>query len=277
MKKTLKRLLFMAGGLLVLLFALLLAAMAMRERHLAALRPPTPDQLAAWGRRAAYDPAIQGLREEDRARAQKISRETSAPHADGASSAPEVPHEVTVSVQPDDATNQTSATAQLPRRLERCVSEEERDARFKRPTRMARFEAAAFYGLESLLSLVSEKQAAEWAWERGSELMSLGEWDDARRCYWECLCQPPDPYLHPTACTQLVWLEADPEVAAQLLDLAWQESAPWKLIDVIDLCRATGSNALTDHYLTRLREVAPQVAKHYDKEAAAESNPPNRD
>ena len=76
--------------------------------------------------------------------------------------------------------------------------------------------------MESAFAVVSDKQAAGWGWERSQELLALGKWDEARRCFWGVLDTPLDPLYHRWACGKLAWLEDDPALAARFLELSCQ-------------------------------------------------------
>lgn len=160
----------------------------------------------------------------------------------------------------------------LPTRLASTPSVEMLEERFKekRPDQIrgTKIEAWVFATLESTLRPVSRKQAAGWAWELGSEYMALGEWDAAKRCWWESLDAPLSPGIHRHACARLAWLEEDPEKAARLLELSCQEDeyGSW-LSNAIRLSRVTGSTELADHYLARLRAENPKLAKYFDSKA----------
>lgn len=115
--------------------------------------------------------------------------------------------------------------------------------------------------------VVSPKHAGGWVWERTQPLMSLGEWDEARRCFWLVLDAPLDRYFHRDAYAKLAWLEVDPEIAARYLALSAQgdEHGEW-LANAYDLCRVTGSDALAEHYLAQLRIQNPEMARQYEGE-----------
>ncbi len=145
----------------------------------------------------------------------------------------------------------------LPSWLESAVPPGILTARFreKRPRQIlqTRIVAAAFKVIESGMSFVSEEQAAGWAWERGQELMRLGEWDAARRCFWEALDAPLDPRILRFACAKLGWLEDGPEKELRYLELSCQgdEYGNW-LSNAVQVCRASGSDALAEYYQARL-------------------------
>ena len=105
----------------------------------------------------------------------------------------------------------------------------------------------------------NEDKADEWAWILGVEMMTGGDWDGARRYLQETLNSPS--FSNGGA---LAWLESDPEKAARLLDLSCRKNNVFSLINAVELTRATGSDALTEHYLTRLRLQAPERAQEYE-------------
>ncbi len=158
----------------------------------------------------------------------------------------------------------------LPSGLEGTVSAEALVERFgeRRPgeLRDTQLKAKAFKVLEGVSSFVNQEQAGGWAWERGQELMSLGQWDAARRCFWVALDSPLDPGIHKFAAAKLAWLEDDPEKALQYLELScYGENCSHWLINAVDLCEATGSDALAEHYLARLRTEYPELEQLYSE------------
>lgn len=164
-----------------------------------------------------------------------------------------------------------AATVAMPSALARTASRELLAARFEdqRPgmRRRIEFRVKAFRAIGTVMWIGSKRVAAGWAWELGPEMMSLGEWDEARRCFWEALDAPLAPAMHRFACARLAWLEEDAKKAVRFLDLSCQgdPSGLW-LPNAIDLCRATESDALAEHYLARLRVANPRSARYYDEE-----------
>ena len=127
-----------------------------------------------------------------------------------------------------------------------------------------RFQALSFQVIEAAVSLFSEEEAARLACTTAFDKMRLGKWDSARRYFWQVLDSDADPKLKGYVCAKLAWLEEDPEKAALLLELACETDDDHSLASAIELCRATDSVALADHYLARLREIDPGWARQYD-------------
>jgi len=220
-------------------FAILAGAIAvkieLREREIAMHSPPSLDDLAELSTRLG--PTVQGLAE---------------------------PTDSTEAPLDEPAPQQPTA---LPSRLERPVSPDERPT--TNDALEARWIATVCKICEGVFSFVSEKEAAGWAWERGQELTRLGEWDAARRCYWVALDAPLEPNIIRFACAELAWLEDDPEKALRYLELSCQgDSHGTWLPNAVDLCRTTGSNALADHYLARMRRENPEMARLFDMESS---------
>ena len=91
--------------------------------------------------------------------------------------------------------------------------------------------------------------------------MERGDRDGARRYFRETLDSPR--FSNAGA---LAWLETDPEKAARLLELSCQvHSNPFRLINAVKLARATGNDALAEHYLNRLRLHHPENAEEYER------------
>lgn len=237
--KTLKSLFLLCSSLAVILAVIVGLAIHLRESRLSSGMPLTMRDLDDVGKRLSSE-AVREL----------------PPPDDGALAA-------------GDTSVERIANVPLTR-LERCLSTEELGTRKtirSSQERDARIKAGICLALESVSSFVSQNEAAGWAWERGDELYSLGNWSGARRCYQTALESPLSPGQLRHACARLAWLEDDPERAARFLELACQGDAYGANIpQAIDLCRATGSDTLERYYLNRLRALNPQMAGEYEDE-----------
>jgi len=125
--------------------------------------------------------------------------------------------------------------------------------------RKARFKAALYEASEVITAYVSPEEVGMWAWYQGREMLALGDWDAARRCYWDALDANLSPHITRDSCAKLAWLERDPEMAHRYLELSCEGDSVTYLRNALDLCLVTGSNALAEHYLARLRAVNPQL------------------
>ena len=164
--------------------------------------------------------------------------------------------------------NAEAAISELPTSLTESVTPEMLSSEFEE-TRAdqfleRRFAALACQVAEAGVAFFSEEQAAGWAYETASEKMQIGQWDSARRYCWQVLDSDIHPYMRGNALTNLAWLEEDREKAALLLEMSCETEDRYSLGSAIRLCRATGSTALADHYLARLRVIEPKWAKSYD-------------
>jgi hypothetical protein len=166
--------------------------------------------------------------------------------------------------------------SELPASLAKSLTPEMRSSELKE-TRAdqfleLRFTALSLQVAEAAVALFSEEHAAGMAWETASEKMRLGQWDAARRYYWQVLDSDVRPYIRDSALANLAWLEEDPEKAALLLELSCENDQGHLLASAIRLCLATGSDALADHYIARLFAKEPQW-KRYHPEWARRLDP----
>lgn len=224
------------GGFIILT-SLMMVLVDLRQSHLAARKPPTLRDLDELTDRFAL----------------------ATPHED--------PHaEDTIPGHPAGLGNAEPPT--LPSRLESNPSSDDILSRFteNRPGMRLQLRIATriYEVLEAMSASISEDQPDHRTFELGRMMMGLGEWDAARRCFWEALDAPLDPRFHRYACAKLAWLEDDPEKALRYLELSCQGDDYW-LPNAIFLCRTTGSGALAEHYLARLRVENPEVAHLYEE------------
>ena len=238
---------FLAGGFVVLVvIAMVVGAfvgIASRslDRELATLTAPTLEELDALGARLAE-------------------------------AEPQESPEVPKPQEAGDTETLIEESSVLPTRLASMLSPELLEERFAAsPDELWRYQLLTPVTklLEGAFSVVSEKWSADLIFERSRQLMAVGKWDEARRCLWKVLDAPLDPSLHRHALESLAWIEEDPEIAARLLELSVQgddQCHGHMLANAVKLSRVTGSNALAEHYLARLRTEDPEMARRYEEE-----------
>ncbi len=187
--------------------------------------------------------------------------------------APSEPIESAQTYSATDSGSDEHAEVPVPTRLERTLSPEElaekirwNDDGARRRTKM---QIAIFRMIETASWAVgTEATAGHWAFRIGIDHMVLGDWEDARGYLYEALAAPPSHFSRRSICGTLAWLEPDPEKAARLLELACQGKEDvdgGALINAIRLAEATGSDALADHYLNRLRRESPEQVRLLDE------------
>ncbi len=133
-------------------------------------------------------------------------------------------------------------------------------------------------------------------WEAGRRLMWAGEWDAARGYLYEVvLGATGSSTAYRDACGWLAWLEDDPEKAARLLDMSANDRATRdhvargslvarspgheldsalakaeladlekRLGNAVELAHVTGSDALAEYYMAKLRALSPVAARELE-------------
>ena len=102
-------------------------------------------------------------------------------------------------------------------------------------------------------SLVGMKRyEADFDREVAGAKLRLGEFDDARVYMHKALLGTTDAETAALCASHLSYLVDDPEIAAQLLEIACQTDREPFLHRAAELCRATGSQRLAEHYEARL-------------------------
>ena len=183
------------------------------------------------------------------------------------------------------------AAAPLPVRLEQVPSPEALTEQFISPGADQPVVARGCKTIEAVLRTVGAADTArDWAWETGRHLMWAGDWDAARGYLHELLDEPHASPRYRDACGRLAWLEEDPHKAARFLEMSCDDT--WlkfklatgskdmarvhsgllerHLSNAVELTRATGSDALADHYLERLRLLNPETARGFDVDSETE-------
>lgn len=236
MKKKLRCAIAAAAVITAILAGFLAIAVHQRERQLDERKPPTIRDLEMLKERFLAAVAV----------SEDVAGREDAPEAASGEKAP-------------------TLRSELPDRLENACSLRKLEWRFKvryaTEINKARAKAALHKLSEAITAYISPEEVGMWASYRGSEMMALGDWDAARHCYWGAL---DGDYLGPRIdrgiCAKLAWLERDPEMAYHYLELSCEgDKDGTYLSSAVDLCLATGSNALAEHYLARLRTVNPQL------------------
>ena len=194
------------------------------------------------------------------------------------------------------------AAPAIPTRLERVPSPEmlaekfasEKLTRSEDVKRRIARELEVMKAFEAAVSTFGPKRsAANFTWQVGSILMKAGKWDDARRYFYQALEESTKP-VFTRVCSQLAWLEDDPEKAVRLLELSidekklsskirnrrregndagadmWAGLLQERLSNALELAEATGSHALASHYRERLRMNGLEPAQHYDTDTGRE-------
>jgi hypothetical protein len=151
--------------------------------------------------------------------------------------------------------------------LERCVSPAMLDARFKRKDPERLFKDTIKMHIRKTKEIMPGVlgQEPHNPSLNGERMMSLGRWDAARRYFWEAIeDKNTELFRRKYSCGQLAWLEEDPKRAARLLALSCEgDRTGYLLHEAVTLCRATGSDALAEHYLARLCADHPETARMY--------------
>lgn len=113
----------------------------------------------------------------------------------------------------------------------------------------------------------------------GAMLLARGKWDDARRYLYQVLEETSYTVYYRTACAELAWLEEDPEKAVRLLELSideknqhglrvdlWTRTLQERLSNAVELCQATGSEALADFYREKMLLYKPEAESQFDSQ-----------
>lgn len=260
MKKALGWLVVAVLFLGVVLFAFLYVSVSERKQSIAGREPLTLEELDSIAKEVAR-PA--------------------APEAAPATSKPE-PGEIT----------KVSTSPSLPEPLERTPSPEVLETRFASRGRKSTASRDAKFTKVFDGVLRSVGAGEDFTWQVGRVLMRAGEWEEARHYFHEALDERPNRFIFGEICAQLAWIETDPEKAARLLALsideefnasrigtqivtipgggtvdAWAQTLRQRLENAVELCRATGSEALADYYLERLRNYDPEAASRFDEKS----------
>lgn len=145
---------------------------------------------------------------------------------------------------------------QRARRLERVSMPEGRARRSVQRVALVPMKAA-----EGLLWMAGTPETAcRFEVGIGTEMTVTGDWDGARRRFSEVIEMSSNPLARRHACSRLAWLEDDPEKAAKLLELSCtgeNQNIAFFLTNAVRLARCTGSDALAEHYLARIRAECP--------------------
>ncbi|HUW60481.1 MAG TPA: tetratricopeptide repeat protein [Candidatus Bathyarchaeia archaeon] len=183
---------------------------------------------------------------------------------------PEVPAENAVT--PPNPTDQSPAEARsigqnppadLPRRLNRPATDEERREQFMRG-KSARNRLIAVIGSSPLGGFVDALGVAVGIPEgalanRGECYMARGKWDEAKSCYSEFVRKSKDPVMLQIAHGRLAWLEDDPELAARYMELASSGEQAWPIALCRSLAWQTGSTVLAQHYQALFERVRAEA------------------
>lgn len=170
-------------------------------------------------------------------------------------------------VTPPNPTDESSAAsplsgqvspANLPRRLNRVATDEQRRERFTRG-RTTSLRIIALIGSSPLASFVDSISVAAGipegeSFNRGEVNLIRGNWAEAKSYFSEFVRKSGDERSLPTTYAYLAWLEQDPELAARYMDLACSGSDPYPIALSRDLARETGSKELADYYGTLFEE-----------------------
>ncbi|MCX5768890.1 MAG: hypothetical protein NTZ09_01250 [Candidatus Hydrogenedentes bacterium] len=159
--------------------------------------------------------------------------------------------------------------ANLPRRLERAATDEERRQFFMRgkstSDKIFGFVATSPVGAIGDAVAVAAGIPAGASWERGMANLFMGRWAEARRYLEEVLRKWESRVVQEQACGYLAWLEDDPELAARYMEVASSGGQLFGLSSSATLARATGSTELAEHYQSL-----------YDKARVAKSGGPRK-
>ncbi|MCX5768894.1 MAG: hypothetical protein NTZ09_01270 [Candidatus Hydrogenedentes bacterium] len=173
---------------------------------------------------------------------------------------PEAPAKTAVS--PPQATDEAAAElssngpaspADLPRRLNRAATDEQRREQFT-SGQSASNKLIALIGSSPVGGLVDAVGVAAGIPEgalanRGECYMVRGKWDEAKSCYAEFIRKSKDPVMLQIAYGRLAWLEDDPEFAARYMELASTGPQAWPIgAWCRNLASLTGSDELADYY-----------------------------
>jgi len=196
-------------------------------------------------------------------------------------------------VAPNETQEEAASAPEIPIALAGVPSHEVLFEKFARSSPEARSKVGqdaellkVFEG--ALRTLGPKRWSSNFTPQVGEILMYAGEWEDARGYLNQALEESTSRFTFRRVCAKLAWLEEDPEKAAYLLELSideeylsdcireWtsrgeQQSADVfagilqeRLSNAVELCRATGSDALAEHYLGRLRHHDPEAAQTLD-------------
>ncbi len=180
----------------------------------------------------------------------------------------------------DSATADVLTSAPLPDRLATVATLDILSHKFAHGGRGVKQDVKVVKVYEGLLQIIGK--ADSFTWQVGEMLLGAGEWDEARSYFYQALEESPNSFVSAKAASRLAWLEPDPEMAAYFLELsinevfmaariaqesvgsnvvdAYTHILQERLTDAIELCRATGSDALARHYHERLRVHFPEAA-----------------
>ena len=245
----------------VILCGILYVAIVLREQTIAERKPLSLDRLDELAGRMARPLAVQTEQTEARAES--------------------------------SAAAEVSVRAPLPKRLERVPTPEILLKTFANQGHENAIagDAELLKAFEGVLRLIGAAQGSTS--QVGEMLMRAGKWDDARRYFYQALDESPNRFIFSKVCGRLAWLEEDPERAARLLKLSidearvssrigpqkngragngatpdmWDRMLRERLSNAVELCRVTGSEALANHYLERLRLCDPEAALRFDGES----------
>lgn len=258
MTKTSKRILKIGGGLLALLVVLPVALTPLVHMRLASVKPLDRQELARLGI-AVPDGERSSFSATE-------SQDAALPHAsrDTSGSLP-------VEAPADSA---------APLLLAGPVSQADRVRHLRTTETWDHLLTWGYLGAlkpaESLVWLVSPESARGFEVEIGREAFVNGDVETARNYLREALRKETGDWSRAWICSMLAWLEDDPEVATALLRescLGGNGRDRYRLMEALDLCILTRSDALAEHYFGRWSEVV-------GKEEAADflrRSSPNRD
>lgn len=248
----------MAAAIFVVFVVLLMAFVALRlavnaRRQTIASREPltldTLDKLATTWKQTTRKKAAQ----ETGTESIQSSVEANTPTSDDSSSA--------------KTEEQTSETPHLKRTLtkdelvEWRTREESRQKdspppRWQWKVAFAVFEQRAMF----TAATAGSSEAVLWFLNAGAAAEALHDWQTATNYYREVLDSSPDESLRRLSCCRLAWLEEDSGVAERLLELSCESDDPYCMLEAIRLAEATGSGALREHYLARLKALDTESA-----------------
>ncbi|HUW60480.1 MAG TPA: hypothetical protein VMZ06_05695 [Candidatus Bathyarchaeia archaeon] len=165
----------------------------------------------------------------------------------------------------EEGMNRQSSPAGLPRRLDRTATDAQRREIFtrgkSRTEKLGAFIGSSPLGEIADVALLAAGIRAGASWERGQANLLRGNWAEARSCFTEYLRNADQPVMQQQACAYLAWLEDDPEVAAQYMDLACSGGQLGCIVLSTHLAIKTDSRELTRHYRGLWDQLYPESAR----------------
>jgi hypothetical protein len=181
--------------------------------------------------------------------------------AQGATTSAKTSHELPA----EGGMNRQASPANLPRRLNRTATDEQRREFFTRGKSKTE-KLGAFIGSSPLgdiadVALLAAGIRVGASAERGQANLLRGNWAEARSCFTEYLRNADQPVMRQHACAYLAWLEDDPEVAARYMELACSGGQLGCIVLSTHLAIETDSRELTRHYQALWDQLYPKSAR----------------